>query len=162
MAVCSTSTTCSAPIGTSVSATIPTTPNRRLRRPQRTVRTHPKSERSKSRCASCLRKNIDCLQLRRRRSPSAQATVRMMLHTRHLHCAQLAFSLLPAARILRIESATQLGSTQLGSAQLGSTRLNSTRFNSIWLNSAQLNSTSDDRRIRITQLCDRTDQAYLD
>ena len=167
--VFSTSTIYSAPMGTSVSATIPITPNRRLRSSQRTVRIHPKCERSKPRCASCLRRKIDCS---RRRSPSSSAAARMMIHTRHLHCVRLVPPWAPAARALEIEcnsawlnstwfdsaqlnlvqlnsvqlsktqlGLTQLGSTQLGSTQLGSTQLGSTQHNSTWLNSTWLNST---------------------
>ena len=184
--VFSTSAMYSTPMGTSVSATMSTTSNRRLRQPQRTVRIHPKCERSKPRCESCLHRRIDCSS--RRRSPSSSAAAaRMMIHTRHLHYARLVPPWAPAARALGIEcnstwlnstwfnsaqlnlaqlnsvqlSTTQLGSTQLGSALLGSTQLGSTQLGSIQLVTSEDEDYSTIERIGITWI-GRTDKDYLD
>ena len=71
----------------------------------------PKCERSRHRCAGCLRRRSDCSW--RRRSPaSSAAAVKMMIRTRHLHCLRIVFHRAPAARARRIErNSTWLSST---------------------------------------------------
>ena len=95
--VCLTSTMHSAPMGASVFAITPRTPNRRLRQLQRTARTHRKCERLGHRCASCLRRRSDC-SWRRRSSASSAAAVKMMSSMGHLHCVRSVPHRAPAAR----------------------------------------------------------------
>ena len=114
--------------------------NRRLRWQQRTVRTHPKSERSKSRCASCLRRKIDCSQLRRRRRRGGVHQPQGLSdsedddpHTQGTSTASNSHFLWFPQLVLSELNATGLGSNQLGSTQLNSTWLNSTASNSHFL-----------------------------
>ena len=139
----------------SVRGVTSTPQNRRLLWRRRTALTHLRSERSMSRCASCLLRRPNCLQRKKMEGPSARMGARIvMILTSALRCRPLAevapvarrhhqspptiSPLLSACLDSTIDHATQLNLVHLNSPWFFSTQ----HFNSTWSVSTQhLNST---------------------